>query len=70
MDSENGQEGRNFIYAVLMNKRVRLDIDDLSANSQDSCGRLTCVAYLDRVCGLPRQPAISTVFWWIASMPG
>jgi hypothetical protein len=70
MNSENGQEARDFTYAVLMNKRVRLDIDDLSANGQDSYGRLICVSYLKGVYGQPRRPAISTAFWWTAGMPG
>jgi hypothetical protein len=36
-----------------MNKRVYLDIDDLSANGRDSYGRLICVAYLTGVYGQP-----------------
>ena len=38
---------------MLMNKRVYLDIDDLSANGRDSYGRLICVAYLTGVYGQP-----------------
>ena len=32
MESDSGPAARDFTYAVLMNKRVYLDIDDLSAN--------------------------------------
>jgi hypothetical protein len=50
MNSENGQEARDFTYAVLMNKRVRLDIDDLSAAGLATAG-YSPVAYLTGVCG-------------------
>jgi hypothetical protein len=50
MNSENGQEARDFTYAVLMNKRVRLDIDDLSAAGIATAG-YSPVAYLAGVCG-------------------
>ena len=53
MDSEKGPAARDFTYAVLMNKRVFLDIDDLSANGRDSYGRMICVAYLAGVYGQP-----------------
>jgi endonuclease YncB( thermonuclease family) len=53
MDSDRGPAARDFTYAVLMNKRVYLDIDDLSANGRDSYGRLICLAYLAGVYGQP-----------------
>jgi endonuclease YncB( thermonuclease family) len=51
--SDSGPEARDFTYAVLMNKRVYLDIDDLSAAGRDSYGRLICVVYLTGVYGQP-----------------
>ena len=53
MDSEKGPAARDFTYAVLMNKRVFLDIDDLSENGRDSYGRMICVAYLSGFYGQP-----------------
>jgi len=53
MNSEKGPEAKDFAFAVLMNKRVYLDIDDLSANGRDSYGRLICVAYLTGIYGQP-----------------
>ncbi|MCK9566111.1 MAG: thermonuclease family protein [Methanothrix sp.] len=53
MESENGPAARDFTYAVLKNKRVYLDIDDLSATGRDSYGRLICVAYLSGFYGQP-----------------
>jgi micrococcal nuclease len=53
MDSEKGPAARDFTYAVLMNKRVFLDIDDLSETGRDSYGRLICVAYLSGFYGQP-----------------
>jgi|WetSurMetagenome_2_1015567.scaffolds.fasta_scaffold13398_5 endonuclease YncB( thermonuclease family) len=53
MDSENGPVARDFTYAVLLNKRVFLDIDDLSETGRDSYGRLICVAYLSGFYGQP-----------------
>jgi endonuclease YncB( thermonuclease family) len=53
MDSEKGPDARDFTYAVLMNKRVFLDIDDLSATGRDSYGRMICVAYLSGFYGQP-----------------
>jgi endonuclease YncB( thermonuclease family) len=53
MESENGPEARDFTFAVLMNKRVYLDIDDLSADGRDSYGRLISVAYLAGFYGQP-----------------
>lgn len=53
MESEKGPEARDFTYAVLMNKRVFLDVDDLSATGRDSYGRMICVAYLTGFYGQP-----------------
>ncbi|OPY53105.1 MAG: hypothetical protein A4E49_01541 [Methanosaeta sp. PtaU1.Bin112] len=53
MESEKGPDARDFTYAVLMNKRVFLDIDDLSENGRDSYGRIICVAYLSGFYGQP-----------------
>ncbi len=53
MDTEGGLAARDFTYAVLMNKRVFLDIDDASGNGRDPYGRLVCVAYLTGVYGRP-----------------
>ncbi len=53
MDSEMGLQARDFTYAVLKNKRVYLDIDDLSANGRDNYGRLICVVYLAGFYGQP-----------------
>ena len=53
MESEKGPAARDFTYAVLKNKRVYLDIDDLSATGRDSYGRLICVAYLSGFYGQP-----------------
>jgi endonuclease YncB( thermonuclease family) len=53
MDTQSGPAARDFAYAVLMNKRVFLDIDDRSENGRDPYGRLVCVAYLTGVYGQP-----------------
>lgn len=53
MDSEKGPAARDFTYAVLMNKRVFLDIDDFSENGRDDYGRMICVAYLSGFYGQP-----------------
>ncbi len=53
MESENGPAAKDFTFALLMNKRVYLDIDDLSANGRDSYGRLISVAYLTGFYGQP-----------------
>ncbi|MCX6674754.1 MAG: thermonuclease family protein [Methanothrix sp.] len=53
IESERGPAAKDFAFAVLMNKRVYLDIDDLSANGRDSYGRLICVAYLTGFYGQP-----------------
>jgi micrococcal nuclease len=53
MDSEKGPAARDFTYAVLMNKRVFLDIDDLSEDGRDDYGRMICVVYLSGYYGQP-----------------
>ena len=53
MESEKGPAARDFTYAVLMNKRVFLDIDDLSETGRDDYGRMICVAYLSGFYGQP-----------------
>lgn len=53
MKSEKGADARDFTYAVLMNKRVFLDIDDFSENGRDSYGRMICLAYLSGYYGQP-----------------
>ncbi len=53
MDTPGGLTARDFTYAVLMNKRVFLDIDDRSGNGRDPYGRLVCVAYLTGFFGQP-----------------
>ncbi len=51
MDTAAGPSAKDFTFAVLMNKRVYLDIDDLKV--RDDYGRLVCVAYLTGVYGQP-----------------
>jgi endonuclease YncB( thermonuclease family) len=46
-----GIDARDFTSAVLMNKRIFLDIDDLYG--RDSNGRMICVAYLSTSQGQP-----------------
>jgi endonuclease YncB( thermonuclease family) len=53
MDTPGGPASRDFTYAVLMNKRVFLDIDDRSGNGRDPYGRLVCIAYLTGFFGQP-----------------
>ncbi len=53
MDTADGSRAKDFTYAVLMNKRVFLDIDDRSAYGRDPYGRLVCVVYLTGVYGQP-----------------
>jgi len=53
MNTDSGPDARDFTYAVLKNKRVYLDIDDLSQTGRDSYGRLICVAYLTGIYGQP-----------------
>lgn len=52
-----GLLARDFTAAVLLNKKVYLDIDDFSA--RDAYGRLSCVAYL---VGLYGQPIVAPCF--------
>lgn len=51
MDTAAGPSAKDFTFAVLMNKRVYLDIDDLRV--RDEYGRLVCVVYLAGVYGQP-----------------
>lgn len=53
MESVDGPAARDFTYAVLMNKKVYLDIDDLSENGRDSNGRLICLVYMTGIYGQP-----------------
>ncbi|HNX40297.1 MAG TPA: thermonuclease family protein [Methanothrix sp.] len=53
MDAEAGPAARDFTYAVLMNKRVFLDIDDRSSSGRDDYGRLICLAYISGFYGQP-----------------
>ncbi len=51
--TQSGPAARDFTYAVLMNKKVFLDIDDLSGSGRDKYGRLVCIAYLTGAYGQP-----------------
>jgi len=53
MDTAQGPSAKDFTFAVLMNKRVYLDIDDLSGNGRDEYGRLISVVYLTGYYGQP-----------------
>lgn len=55
IDTVRGPGARDFTFAVLMNKRVYLDIDGLSGggSGRDSDGRLVCIAYLTGIYGQP-----------------
>jgi len=53
IETAQGPSAKDFTFAVLMNKRVYLDIDDLSANGRDTYGRLVCVVYLTGFYGQP-----------------
>lgn len=53
MDTEAGPPARDFAYAVLMNKKIFLDIDDLSSSGRDDYGRLICLAYISGFYGQP-----------------
>ncbi|RQW79803.1 MAG: hypothetical protein EHM14_07380 [Methanothrix sp.] len=53
MDTARGPLARDFTFAVLMNKRVYLDIDDQSSNGRDTYGRLIAVVYLTGFYGQP-----------------
>lgn len=51
MDTAAGPSAKDFTFAVLMNKRVYLDIDDVAV--RDDYGRLVCVVYLAGAYGQP-----------------
>ena len=55
IDTVQGPAARDFTFAVLMNKRVYLDIDELSGSGsgRDDFGRLVCVAYITGIYGQP-----------------
>jgi endonuclease YncB( thermonuclease family) len=53
IDTAAGSLARDYTFAVLLNKRVYLDIDDVSERGRDSLGRLICVACLAGVYGQP-----------------
>lgn len=53
IETPAGSAARDFAYAVLMNRRVLLDIDDQSGSGRDSYGRLVCVVYLSGAYGQP-----------------
>jgi endonuclease YncB( thermonuclease family) len=53
LDTPAGLLARDFTYAVLMNKMVFLDIDDLSGNGRDASGRLVSLVYLTGSYGQP-----------------
>lgn len=57
ISTAEGLLARDFAAAVLLNKKVYLDIDDLSA--RDAYGRLVCVVYL---VGLYGQPIAAPCF--------
>ena len=63
IETLQGPAARDFTFAVLVNKRVYLDIDDLSGSGRgsgrDANGRLICVAYLTGIYG---QPLVSPNF--------
>ncbi len=48
-----GPAARDFTYAVLMDRRVYLDLDDHSEQGRDGEGRLVAVAYLAGAYGQP-----------------
>lgn len=53
LSTPDGPSAMDFTFAVLMNKRVYLDIDDLSGTGRDSYGRLIAVVYLTGFYGQP-----------------
>jgi endonuclease YncB( thermonuclease family) len=53
MKTGEGPAARDFTYSVLQDKKVYLDIDDLSASGRDAEGRLVCVACLAGAYGQP-----------------
>jgi endonuclease YncB( thermonuclease family) len=61
IETLQGPAARDFTFAVLINKRVYLDIDDLSGSGsgRDIHGSLICVAYLTGFYG---QPLVSPNF--------
>jgi endonuclease YncB( thermonuclease family) len=59
MDTQEGMASKDMTSAILLNKRVSLDIDDLSASGRDSYGRLICVVYL---LGCYNQPIAMPCF--------
>lgn len=61
IETLQGPAARDFTFAILINKRVYLDIDDLSGSGsgRDANGRLICVAYLTGFYG---QPLVSPNF--------
>ena len=59
MNTAEGPAARDFTFAVIMNKKVYLDIDDKSGNGRDNYGRLISVVYL---AGLYGQPLATPCF--------
>jgi endonuclease YncB( thermonuclease family) len=59
MSTKEGIPARDFSWAVLLNKRVYLDIDNRARTGRDSYGRLVCVVYLT---GFDGQPVTSPCF--------
>ena len=53
MKTVQGPAARDFTYAVLMDKRVYLDIDNYSSHGRDDEDRLIAVAYLAGAYGQP-----------------
>lgn len=53
MKTADGPAARDFTYSILQDKRVYLDIDDLSPTGRDINGRLICQAYLAGAYGQP-----------------
>lgn len=53
MKTIKGPAARDFTYAVLMERRVYLDVDDQSQNGRDGEGRLIAVVYLAGAYGQP-----------------
>ncbi|MCX6679123.1 MAG: thermonuclease family protein [Methanothrix sp.] len=53
IESDRELTAKDFAFAVLKNKRVRLDIEDFTAASRDNYGRSICVAYLSGFYGQP-----------------
>lgn len=53
LSTPDGPSAMDFTFSVLMNKRVYMDIDDLSGTGRDSYGRLIAVVYLTGFYGQP-----------------